>query len=285
MSRPLGLIAGLGRFPFEVARAGRARGDRVFVAAIRGLTEPSLADEVDELHWFYLGELQAFLSAFEAAGIAEAVMAGKVPKSFLYENAADLHLDSLALQMLTSLGDRKDDSVLGAFADALEAGGVKLRGQAELTPELLVGSELLSARGPTEAEAADVAFGWPVAKSIAGLDVGQSVIVKNRAVLALEAIEGTDAAVERAAALGGEGCAVVKVAKPNQDLRFDVPVIGAETIEVLARYGVSVLAVEAHQTVFLDRDRALAQADAAGICVCGTLDGTVGVGSAAEANS
>lgn len=285
MSRPLGLIAGLGSFPFEVARAGRARGDRVFVAAIRGLTEPSLADEVDELHWFHLGELQSFLGAFEAAGIGEAVMAGKVPKSFLYENAADLHLDALALQMLANLADRKDDSLLGAFADALEAGGVKLRGQAELTPELLVGNEMLSARGPTQAEAADVSFAWPIAKSIAGLDVGQSVIVKERAVLALEAIEGTDAAVERAAKLGGAGCAVVKVAKPNQDLRFDVPVIGAETIDVLARHGVTVLAVEAHQTVFLDRERALAQADAAGLCIFGTLDGTLAVGSEPEANS
>ncbi|MEE3331798.1 MAG: UDP-2,3-diacylglucosamine diphosphatase LpxI [Myxococcota bacterium] len=273
MPRPLGLIAGLGRFPFAVARAGRARGDYVFAAGIHGLTDPALADEVDELRWFHLGALQAFLSTFEDVGIDEAVMAGKVPKSFLYENAADLHLDGLALEMLAKLGDRKDDSLLGAFADALEAGGVKLRGQAELTPELLVPDETLTARGPSEAECADVAFGWPIAKSIAGLDIGQSILVKERAVIAVEAIEGTDAAVERAGMLGGAGCVVVKVAKPGQDLRFDVPVIGAETVEVLAQNGATMLAVEAHQTVFLERDRALERADALGLCICGTLDG------------
>ena len=123
-----------------------------------------------------------------------------------------------------------------------------------------------------------MAFGWPLAKSIAGLDIGQSVAVKDRAVMAVEAIEGTDEAIERAGRLGGAGCVLVKVAKPDQDPRFDVPVIGAETIEVLARSGATLLAVEAGETVFLDRERSIARADALGICICGTRDGKLSIG-------
>jgi DUF1009 family protein len=269
MQRPLGLIAGLGQFPFEVARAARRRGDRVLVAALRGLTEPSLEAEVHEIRWFHLGELASLLDAFREAGVIDAVMAGKVPKDFLVRDPGSLRLDALALRLLAGLADHRDDSLLGAFAGALEADGVRLHGQADLTPELLVEPGVLGCRAPDAAMRADVAFAWPIAKAVAGLDVGQSVVVKERAVLAIEAIEGTDAALARGAALGGAGVLLVKVAKPAQDPRFDVPVIGRATIEALCAAGAAGIAVEAGRTVFLQREEALSRADAAGLVVMG----------------
>jgi DUF1009 family protein len=279
MQHPLGLIAGLGQFPFEVARAARRRGDRVLAAAIRGLTEPALEAEVDRLRWFHLGELSAFLDAFREAGVEDAVMAGKVPKDFLLRDPAALRLDALALQVLSGLADRRDDSLLGAFAEALEAGGVALHGQAALTPELLVEPGVLSQRAPDEPLRADLAFAWPLAKTVAGLDVGQSVVVKQRAVLAIEAIEGTDAALARGAALGGTGALLVKVAKPAQDPRFDVPVIGLDTIEGLCAAGAAGIAVEADATVFLQREEALKRADAEGLVVLGVRAGAASEGA------
>lgn len=278
MQRPLGLIAGLGQFPFEVARAARLGGDRVFAAAVRELTDPALEDEVDEIRWFHLGELESFLGAFREAGVRDAIMAGKVPKDFLLRDPASLRLDGLALEVLAGLADRKDDSLLGAFARALEGGGVRVHGQASFTPQLLVAEGVAGSAVPDAALLANVAFAWPIAKTIAGLDVGQSVVVKDRAVLAVEAIEGTDAALERAYHVGGPGCVLVKVAKPNQDPRFDVPVIGRDTVDLLRRVNAAGLAVEAGQTVFLQRDAALSSADKAGIVILGVAEDGPGEG-------
>lgn len=272
MSRPLGLIAGLGRFPFEVARAARSRGDRVQAAAIVGLADPALEAEVDRLDWFHLGELATLLAIFRANGVEDAAMAGKVPKDFLVRDPGALRLDALALEALAGLADRADDSLLGAFADALERGGVRLHGQAAWAPELLVPAGTLGRHEPDDALRADVAYGWPIARTLGGLDVGQSVVVKERAVLAIEAIEGTDAALARGAALGGPGVVLVKVAKPAQDPRFDVPVIGLGTIEALCAAGARGVAVEAGETVFLEREAALARADEAGLVVLGVED-------------
>ncbi len=269
MPRPLGLIAGLGQFPFEGARAARRRGDRVLAVALRGLTEPALEAEVDRLRWFHLGELSALLESFREAGVEDAVMAGKVPKAFLLRDPGALQLDALAQRVLAGLADRRDDSLLGAFAEALESGGVKLHGQAELTPELLVEAGVIGAHAPGEALRADVAFGWPIAKAVAGLDIGQSIVVKDCAVLAIEAIEGTDAALARGAELGGAGALLVKVAKPSQDPRFDVPVIGLDTVQALCDAGAAGIAVEAGETVFLQREEAMKRADAAGLVVLG----------------
>ena len=276
MPRCIGLIAGLGLFPFEVARAVRRRGDRVVAAGIVGLTDPALEAEVDALHWFQLGQMQAFIDSFLAAGVSQAIMAGKVPKSFLYTGTSELELDALALELLGGLADRKDDSLLGVFADVVERAGVTLYGQAELTPELCAGEGVLGGLAPSAEVLADVAFAWPIAKAVAGLDIGQSVVVKRGAVLAVEAIEGTDATIARGGELGGGEVVVVKVAKPAQDPRFDVPVIGVETIECLARARAVALAVEAGHTVVLERERVVARADAEGIVLLGVApDGTL----------
>lgn len=276
---PLALIAGRGRLPLEVARAARRRGRRVEAIGFPGETEPALEAEVERLTWLHLGELGALLGTLRKAGAREAVLAGKVPKTLLYGDPSRLRPDATALALLARLRDRKDDSILGALARFLQEEGVRLGAQAELVPELVAGEGVLGRVAPTPAQRADVAFGWPVAKAIGGLDVGQTVVVHERAVLAVEAIEGTDEAIRRGGLLGGPGACVVKVAKPGQDPRFDLPAIGADTLDVMCEVRAAVLAVEAGATLVLDRERLLAAADAAGIAVLGVAPGELAAGA------
>lgn len=274
----VGLIAGLGRLPIEVARAARKDGRQVVAIGLRGLTEASLADEVDAFAWLHLGEVEAMLARFREAGARTLVMAGKVPKTFLWERPELVKPDARALRALGGLADRKDDTLLGVFADLLEEEGFSLLGQAELVPALLAEVGILGSVAPGPEELADIAFGWPIAKAIGELDVGQTVIVQGRAVLALEAVEGTDEAVKRGCALGEPGATVVKVAKPAQDMRFDVPTIGPTTLAVLAEGRARALAVEAGKTLVLEREILLAEADRHGIAVVGMTDGSQGGG-------
>jgi DUF1009 family protein len=266
----LGLIAGRGRFPLEVARALRRRGTRVAAVALRGETDPELEAEVDSFEWVYLGELGRLVEGLRAAGASEAVMAGKVPKTRLYGDLGSLRPDGRALALLARLADRKDDTILRAIAGELEAEGIRLRAQAEVAPDLFAGPGPLGRRQPTAAQLADVAFAWPIAKALGGLDIGQTVVVRERAVLAVEAIEGTDATIARAGALApGGGITVVKVAKPDQDPRFDMPAIGLDTLKALREAKAGVLAFEAGRTVVLDRLELAREADALGIAVVG----------------
>jgi DUF1009 family protein len=277
VSAPVGLIAGSGRFPAELARCVRRGGRSVVAAALRELAAPELAGDVDRVEWVWLGELGALVAAFRREGVEEVVLAGKVPKAFLWTHRSAVRPDARAAAVLARLGDRRDDTLLGAVARALEAEGFQVRGQAELAPELLAPEGALGLRTPTAAQTADVAFGWPVAKALGALDVGQTVVVRGRAVLALEAIEGTDAAIRRGCALGEPGACVVKVAKPAQDPRFDVPAVGPETVRVLAECGGAVLALEAHRTLVLERARLVAEADACGVAVVGVTAAGLGL--------
>jgi DUF1009 family protein len=270
----LGLIAGQGVFPLEVARMARRRGLRVACVALRDQARPELEECVEQITWIHPGEVNAGLAAFRAAGVRDVVMAGKVTKSDLFQNPDGLHLDEQASGLMGELSDRKDDTILGKLADFLEAIGLHLLPQYALTPELLVGAGVLSATVPDAAQQADIAFGFPIAKTIGDLDIGQTVVVKDRAVIAVEAIEGTDATIRRAGAIASGAC-VVKVAKPSQDPRFDVPTIGPDTIAVLAEAKVAVLAFEAGATVVLEREVVVREADAHGIAI-------VGVSSARE---
>ena len=273
MAERVGLIAGLGRFPFEVARAVRRRGGSVVGVAIHELTDKDLERELDACHWVHLGELERLVSAFREVGVRDLVMAGKVPKTFLYEQAHALRPDASARAVLAGLRDRKDDSILGAVADFLERAGFRLRGQCELAPELLAESGPLGRHAPTPEQWEDVRFAWPIARSLGGLDVGQTVVVRRGAVMALEAMEGTDAAVRRGAALSGPGCCVVKLAKPHQDPRFDVPTVGPGTLRVLVETRAALLAIEAGRTVVLERQGLVELADAAGVAVVGVSGG------------
>lgn len=269
MGAPVGLIAGLGRFPLELAGAARRRGHRLAAVGFEGLADPALSARVDVFEALPLGQIARLLEVLRREGVRQVVLAGKVPKRVLFEAGARLEPDARALALLRELRDRKDDSILLAVAELLEAEGFELLGQADLAPELLAPEGQLGSVPPTDAQRADVAFAWPIAKALGALDVGQTVVVEGRAVLALEAIEGTDEAIRRGCALGRGGACVVKVAKPGQDPRFDVPAVGVDTLGALRAGGAGILAVEAGATLVLERAALAAEADAAGIALLG----------------
>jgi DUF1009 family protein len=241
----------------------------VWLAALRGLADPALAEEADATSWLHVGELGALLAGLRGEGAHEVVLAGLVPKALLFEDAGLVRVDAEAARLLAGLRDRRDDALLRALAEALETQGFRVASQAAYTPELLAPEGPLGAVVPTPAQLDEVAFGWPIAKAVGGLDIGQTLVLCDRTVLAVEALEGTDAAIRRAAALGRGRLSVLKVWKPSQDPRLDFPVIGPETIATLVEVGAALLAVEAGRTLVLERAETLARADAAGVCVLG----------------
>ena len=269
MSETLGLIAGRGLYPRQAAEFAHARGWRVAAVAFHTETDPALAEVVDVLTWVHLGELQKLIDALASAGADRAMMAGKILKTHLFGEIESLRPDPCALRVLASLQDRTDDSILGAVVDEIAAHGIAFPDQTELMPELFGREGPLSRVRPSESQWADIRFGWPVAKAIGGMDIGQSVVVKDQAVVAVEALEGTDAAIARGAELAGPGCCVVKVAKPSQDLRFDLPAIGLETVKTLAEARVAAMALEAARTVLLGGEALAGAADAAGVALLG----------------
>lgn len=268
----LGLIAGDGRLPIEIAGAARAGGMRVVGVGFPGITAVEFADACDQHVTLHLGEIEKLLRLFSDEGIRRAVVAGKVSKQHLIGAGGELRLDDTAKRLLAELADRRDDSILSGFAAALESVGVDLAPQAELVPTLLAGSGTLGRIAPTPAQAADAVFGWDVAKRLGAVDVGQSVVVRQRAVMAVEAIEGTDEAIRRGGRLGGPGATVVKVTKPGQDPRFDLPAVGVGTISALEEVAAGMLAVEAGGTLVLEREAMIAAADDAGIAVVGVTE-------------
>jgi hypothetical protein len=272
--RPIGLIAGYGRFPLLYAENLKAQGYRVFCAAIREETDPAVTEVADAHRWLRLGQLGKLIDAFREAGVTEAVMAGKVHKTRIYQ----LRPDMRAVKLMARAPDYKDDTLLGAVADELARHGIELVSSIAHAGDLLPGPGTLTRRGPSREERGDIDFGWELAKAVAGLDVGQSVVIKNRSVMAVEAIEGTDAAIRRGGELGGGGVTVVKVAKPAQDVRFDVPTVGTDTIRTMAEAGATCLALEAGLTLVLDRDAVVAAADAAGISIVLEMPAAAGEG-------
>jgi DUF1009 family protein len=237
--------------------------------ALQKLSDPALEAEVDIFSQLYLGELNRLFAFFREASVEQVVMVGKVPKTTLWKDPSAFRPDPRAIALLGRLADRKDDSILGAIAEELETEGFPLIGQLDLAPELWAPEGVIGKIPPTEEQLGDIAFGWPIAKAIGDLDIGQTVVVRGRAVLAVEAIEGTDAAIRRGSALGEKGATVVKVAKPRQDLRFDVPTVGPDTLATLVECGVGVLALEAGRTVILEREAIAATADDHGISIVG----------------
>jgi DUF1009 family protein len=277
----LGLIAGRGGLPLAIARSARARGRPVAVVAYRNETDPRIEGEAAAVTWLLPGQIGAALASLRSAGVREAVLAGGVAKGSLVRGAEALRLDGDARALLARLADRRDGSILGAIADYLADGGIRLLPQAELVPELIAAPGPLCGKPLEGAQLRDIAFAWPIARAVADLDVGQTVIVKDGAVLAVEAIEGTDAAIRRAAGFG-PGATVVKVARPQQDPRFDLPTVGPETIAVLAEARAAALAVEAGATLVLEREATVAAAVAAGIAVLGVPRDGPGPASAAS---
>jgi DUF1009 family protein len=272
----VGLLAGYGRFPILFATLARERGLRIVTIAFRGEASPELAGLSETLHWCGIARMGRMIRLCKREGLAHVVMAGKIHKTRMYDPLRVLRLvpDWRTIKLFyRRLRDRADDSMMGVVAEELAHEGITLESAAELTPELLAPEGVLSARAPTAFEERDVAFGWQLAKRMGDLDVGQSVAVREQAVLAVEAIEGTDANIRRAATLcRGQPFTVVKVAKPRQDMRWDVPVVGTDTIRSLRESGARCLAIEAGRTYLLDPDATLGAADAADIAVVSRRD-------------
>ena len=265
-SEPLALIAGSTQMPCVVADEARAQGRTVTAIAIRGVTEPAIEDAVDHVHWLEWGDISGFLgllSRFGADGIREAVMAGKVEQQRIYDDSAADGLQGV----LASVPVRHTDSLIHAVVNLMSGAGIELLNSTDFLHGYLVRQGTLTRRSPDDRENEDILHGWAIAKQLGALDIGQSVVIKHRAVVALEAMEGTDECLRRAGGLAGEGTVLVKVGKPDQDLRFDVPVIGASTIATMTEIGASALCVEADVTVLFDAEQFRADADAAGIAV------------------
>lgn len=263
----LGLIAGGGVFPLDVARSARRQGWDVVAIAFYDHTDPAL-DDTAAVSWFHPGEVGAALTVLRGAGVCDAVMAGRLPKTMLYGRAEVAHLDDTARTLLASTDERSDTALLNVVADFLGRSGIRLLPQTALLPDLLAGEGPLGRRRPTPAELDDIAFGGRIAKAVAKLDIGQTVVVKGGCVLALEAVDGTDATIERAGRIAAGG-RIVKVAWPGQDPRFDLPAIGPETVRVAIAARAAAIAFEAGRTVVLDRAAVVAAADAHDIALLG----------------
>ncbi len=274
----LGLIAGSGKFPFLVLDAARAQGFEVVVAAIKEEASPEIeARGAASVHWLSLGELSKLIDTFKAAGVTRAVMAGQVKHKQIF---SAIKPDWRLAKMLLSLGTRNTDSLLGAVAKVLADEGIMLENSTALLEPLLAKSGVLTKRRPTDEERKNIEYGRGVARQLAEYDIGQTVVIAEAACVAVEAMEGTDATIERAGqimkSLESDGAAstlsraltVVKIAKPKQDMRFDVPVIGVKTVETMLRAGATCLAVDAGRCLLLDGEATTRAADAAGIAIC-----------------
>jgi DUF1009 family protein len=267
----LGLIAGNGRFPFLVLDAARHAGHDVTVVALKEETFPELVDVAARppaaaVHWISLGQLGKCISVLKDAGVTQAVMAGQVKHTKLF---ADIVPDMALLGVLMRLKAKNTDALISGVADALRSQGIELLDSTAFLGPLMAREGVLTKRAPTDAERADLQFGYRIADTIAGLDIGQMIVVKSAAVVAVEAMEGTDEVIARAGLLAGPGTCVVKVAKPNQDMRFDVPVVGVSTIQAMKAAGATALSVDAGKTLMIDGEAIVRTADDAGIAIVG----------------
>lgn len=260
-----GLIAGNGDFPFLVLEGARGRGIEMAVIAIREEASPALEQATKRLHWVSLGELSKTISLLHEEGVTHAVMAGQVKHNKIFSS---IRPDWRLAKLLFSLPSKNTDSLIGAVARVLEDEGIELVDSTTFLGPLLPAPGVLTRRVPDEHEVADIEYGRQIARQIAGLDLGQTVVVRDRACVAIEAMEGTDETIERAARITGhQRLVVVKVSKPKQDMRFDVPVVGLQTIEVMGRSNATALAIDARRTLLFNRDALIAAADKAGIAV------------------
>jgi DUF1009 family protein len=266
----LGLIAGNGRFPFLVLDAARGAGHDVTVIALKEEAFPDLADlasrpPVAAFHWISINQLGQCISLLKAAGVSQAVMAGQVKHTKLFDIRPDWTLGRVLMRLAT----KNTDSLISGVADVLRDEGIDLVDSTALLAPLLAREGVLTKRAPTDDERADLELGCRIADTVAGLDIGQTLAVKTAAVVAVEAMEGTDAVIARAGQLAGRGVRIVKVAKPNQDMRFDVPVVGVSTIEAMAAAGATALSIDAGKTLMIDGEAVIKAADEAGICIVG----------------
>lgn len=255
----IGIIAGNGRFPYLTLQEAKRQNYRVVVAGIKQEALSSLQEEADAFEWVKIGQLIKLKKFFKKQSVSRALMAGKIEKVKLFQGNVSPDLDMVKVAF--KLKDFKDDSLLGAIADYLQEAGIELIDSTTFIKEDMPGAGILGKHKPSQEVLDDIRFGFEMAKSIAGLDIGQTVVVKNKAVLAVEAIEGTDKAIERADELGRGQVVVVKVSKPNQDMRFDVPAVGLNTIKSLVKAKARAFAFEANKTLFIDLQDVISEAN------------------------
>lgn len=263
MKNKIGLIAGNGRFPIIFAQEAKKKGIEVVAIAINQEASKDLSGFVKKIYWLGAGELEKLFQILVQEKLTSVVMAGQVKHKILFNK--NIKIDTAMQKLLDSVKDKKTDSLIGAIAKGLESKGVKVLDSTTFLSDYLPEKGVLTKNSLDERILADVEFGRDIAKSIAGLDIGQSVVVKDKVVLAVESIEGTDEAIKRGAKYGKEGIIVVKVSKPNQDMRFDVPIIGPETIRLLKELKASCISIEARKTLIIDKEETIRLANEAGI--------------------
>ncbi len=264
----IGLIAGNGRFPIIFAENAKRLGYAVSAVAHIGETAPELEQYVERIHWIKVGQFNKLIQALKEDGVRQAVMLGGIKKTHVFTTVRP---DLRALALFSRLKQWKDDAILREVATELEGEGIQIRESTFGLRGILVEEGPLTERSPSKKEWEDIRYGWEVAQDIGRLDIGQCVVVKDRVVVAVEAVEGTDEAIRRGGVLAGEGAVVVKRSKPQQDLRFDLPAVGPATVEAMASVKATVLALEADRSVLLDRDETLRKAERAGIAIVGLL--------------
>lgn len=261
----LGLLAGEGRFPFMLAQAAAELAIPVTAFAMNGITPPELAEQVDAIHWLELGQFSEFIDRVHGDGISYVIMAGRVPHNSIWRYRG---FDRRSLRLLGKMVTRKADSILGTVVEELESEGIHVLDSSLLLRKCMPGKGLLTpSRPPTGREEKDIEFGFPLARELAGLDIGQTIAVKDLAVVAVESLEGTDETILRAGRIAQGDIVVVKVAKPQQDSRFDIPVVGPGTIRSLIEAGGGALAFMAGEVLFFDQEEALSLAEESDICV------------------
>ncbi len=261
----IGLIAGKSEYPLLFAKAARAKGLKIVAVGIEGETKPELQTLVDRFFWVNLGELSKVLEIFKSEDIKKAVMAGGITKSRIFNEA--LKIDGLMKSILVRALDKKDDTLLSMITATLKSAGVELLDSTLFLEDLLPKEGLLTKTRPSKEQEEDIKFGAKIAREIAGLDIGLSVFVKDKAVIAVEDIEGTDAMIRRGGRLAGSGGVVIKAARPKQNMKFDIPVIGPQTIRSMTEVKASCLAIEAKKTLIIDKEETIALADNNGIVV------------------
>lgn len=262
----VGLLAGIGKLPVEFMRAAHQLGHQVIVIAVVSDVEKELAEEADVYYEINVAKLDKIIKTLKKNGVNKVTMLGKVTKEILFKGLK--FPDLRAIKLLAHLHNRKDDTIMLAIVRELEKDDIEVVDQTLYLKPLMPGPGVFSKRQPTAAEEEDIRFGFATAKAMGGMDIGQTVVVKNKAVMAVEAIEGTDACIRRGGALGREHSVVVKVAKPNQDPRFDVPAVGCQTLRSMLESKCNVLAIEAGRTLFVEQEEVLKLADQHKICIC-----------------
>ncbi|TSA57451.1 LpxI family protein [bacterium] len=263
----IAIIAGSGKFPLLIAKAAKSNNIRVIVLAIVSSAEKGIEQVCDKTYWVELGRGKKLIEILLKERIKYAVMAGKVNKSTIIRQS--VRLDDEAKSILKRIKNKKDDTILSAVADRLEDFDVELIDSTLFLKNFMSGKGPLTKKRPSRKQQQDIQFGFSIAKNMGGLDIGQCVIIKDKAVIAVEAIEGTDEAIIRAGKLVGDGTVIVKVAKPSQDMRFDVPIVGLDTLKTIKLSGASVLALESGKVLMMEKEDMIQQADKMGICIIG----------------